>query len=79
MERGRDDEWRLRELGPGGMERRLPRILGFELPIARLEAKFKMGQDERILDTRSAIARLADGIDPELAEMMGRHNAHRTT
>jgi transcriptional regulator len=79
MERGRDDEWRLRELGPGGMERRLPRILGFELPIARLEAKFKMGQDERILDTRSAIARLADGIDPELAEMMERHNAHRTT
>lgn len=79
LERGRPEEWRLRELGPGGMERRLPRILGFELPIARLEAKFKLGQDERILDTRAAIARLADGIDPDLAEMMERYNAHRTT
>jgi transcriptional regulator len=59
------------------MERRLPRILGFELPISRLEAKFKMGQDERLLDTRAAIAKLAQGIDPELAEMMERHNAHR--
>jgi transcriptional regulator len=78
MERGRADEWRLRELGPGGMERRLPRILGFDLPISRLEAKFKMGQDERLLDTRAAIERLTDGIDRELAEMMERHNAHRT-
>lgn len=77
MERGRSDEWRLRELGPGGMERRLPRILGFEIPIARLEAKFKMGQDERLLDTRAAIARLADDIDPELSQLMERHNAHR--
>lgn len=78
MERGRANEWRLRELGPGGMERRLPRILGFELPISRLEAKFKMGQDERLLDTRAAIGILAEGINPELAELMERHNAHRT-
>jgi len=77
LEHGRPDEWRLRELGPGGMERRLPRILGFDLPIARLEAKFKMGQDERLLDTRAAITKLASGIDPELAEMMRRYNAHR--
>jgi transcriptional regulator len=78
MERGRPEEWRLRELGPGGMERRLPRILGFELAIDRLEAKFKMGQDERFLDTRAAIARLADGIDPELALLMEKHNRSRT-
>lgn len=74
LERGRTERWRLGELGPGGMERRLPHILGFELPIERLEAKFKMGQDERPADTKAAIERLADNIDPELAALMSRCN-----
>lgn len=88
LERGRPGEWRLRELGAGGMERRLPHILGFTMAIDRLEAKFKMGQDERLADTNAAMARLADGDggergegrdggDRDLAELMVRHNAHR--
>lgn len=77
LERGRAERWRMRELGAGGMERRLPHILGFALPIARLEAKFKMGQDERLPDTSAAITRLADGIDPTLSALMEAHNAHR--
>lgn len=76
LEKGREDRWRIRELGPGGMERRIPHILGFDLPIERLEAKFKMGQDERLYDTRGAIAALADA-DSVLAGAMTRHNAHR--
>jgi transcriptional regulator len=77
METGREKRWHAGELGPGGMNRRLPHILGFELPIERLDAKFKMGQDERLGDTRAAIAKLGDKIDPPLAVLMKRHNENR--
>ncbi|RVA82007.1 hypothetical protein EN914_11680, partial [Mesorhizobium sp. M7A.F.Ca.CA.001.08.2.1] len=76
LEKDRDDRWRMRELGPGGMERRIPGIIGFDLPIGRLEAKFKMGQDERLYDTGGAI-RVLEQNDPALATMMKAHNAHR--
>lgn len=76
LEKDRPDRWRMRELGPGGMERRLPHVVGFEMPIARLEAKFKMGQDERLYDTAAAIDAL-ERSDPALAETMRKHNAHR--
>ncbi|MEV8878046.1 hypothetical protein [Mesorhizobium ciceri] len=58
------------------MERRIPGIIGFDLPIGRLEAKFKMGQDERHYDTGGAI-RVLEQNDPALATMMKAHNAHR--
>lgn len=77
LEKDRDDRWRMRELGVGGMERRMPHIIGFDLPIERLEAKFKMGQDERLYDTRAAIDALEEN-DPELARMMTAKNARRT-
>ncbi|RWP37636.1 FMN-binding negative transcriptional regulator [Mesorhizobium sp.] len=76
LEKDRADRWRMRELGPGGIERRIPHILGFDLPIERLEAKFKMGQDERLYDTNAAIGTLEQS-DPALATMMKMHNAHR--
>ncbi|CCV13133.1 FMN-binding negative transcriptional regulator [Mesorhizobium sp. STM 4661] len=76
LEKDREDRWRMRELGPGGMERRMPHILGFDLPIERLEAKFKMGQDERLYDTSAAIDAL-EARDPALAAMMTARNAHR--
>ncbi len=76
LEEGREDRWHMRELGPGGMKRRMPRILGFELPIERIEAKFKLGQDERPYDTSAAIAALGQR-NPVLADMMRKHNAHR--
>jgi transcriptional regulator len=76
LEDGRDDRWRMRELGPGGMERRMPHILGFSLPASRMEAKFKMGQDERLYDTNAAIAALS-GNDPALSDAMTRHNSSR--
>lgn len=76
LEHHRSKRWSLRELGAGGMERRLPKILGFEIPLERLEAKFKMGQDEPLPDTRAAILALSDA-DPALADLMSRHNAHR--
>ncbi|MEO5756777.1 MAG: FMN-binding negative transcriptional regulator [Mesorhizobium sp.] len=76
LEKDREDRWRMRELGPGGMERRMPHIIGFDLPIDRLEAKFKMGQDERLYDTAGAMEALEER-DPALAALMNAHNAHR--
>ena len=76
LEKDREDRWRLRELGAGGMERRMPHIIGFDLPIGRLEAKFKMGQDDRLYDTSAAIEKVGQS-DPALAAMMTAHNAHR--
>jgi len=76
MEERREDRWRMSELGQGGMERRLPHVVGFELPVEQLEAKFKMGQDERLYDTSAAIEALEEH-DPALAETMQKHNARR--
>lgn len=77
LERGRPERWRLRDLGSGGMARRMPKIVCFELPIARLEAKFKMNQDERPGDTRAAAGVLERGGQGALAEMMRERNAMR--
>jgi transcriptional regulator len=41
-----------------------------------MEAKFKMGQDERLYDTNAAIAALA-GNDPALSDAKTRHNSSR--
>jgi transcriptional regulator len=58
------------------MERRLPNVLAFDMPVERLEAKFKMGQDERLYDTAGAIEALEES-NPDLATLMRQHNAHR--
>lgn len=77
LEKGREDRWHLKELGPGGMKRRLPKVVGFRLPIDRLDVTFKMGQDEPLTDTDAAIDRLAGGIDPDLAGLMRQENETR--
>ena len=59
------------------MKRRLPYILGFEMPIERIEAKFKMGQDERQIDTRAAIDKLQDSSSRNLSDLMRRHSEKR--
>lgn len=64
LEKGRPGAWRMGELGPGGLERRLPRILGFELVIEKIEVSFRLGQDERARDMAGVAAGLrAEGRD----------------
>ena len=43
--------------------RRLPNIAGFEMEIERLEAKFKLGQDEPRKDAMAVADRLAVSPD----------------
>ena len=77
LEQGRDKPWGINELGDEGIARRVANIVAFELSIDRLEAKFKLGQDERLPDTRAAIEHLQrDGGCP-LATRMEEKNRHR--
>lgn len=54
LERNRPNGWRMAELGPGGLDRRLPHIIGYELVIERVETSFRLGQDERERDMIAA-------------------------
>ncbi len=77
LEQGRERAWNMQELGDEGVGRRLRNIVGFELSIERLEAKFKMGQDERPLDTQAAIERLELAGACPLAMQMEQKNRNR--
>lgn len=77
LEQGRDKPWDIDELGDEGTQRRVRNIVAFELPIERLDAKFKLGQDERLSDTCAAIEHLQrDGGCP-LATRMEEKNRDR--
>lgn len=82
MEGAVPDGWRMDEVPHSEIARRLPSIVGFELEIERLEAKFKLGQDEPLKDALAVAARFeaAGAADPNakaLAAMVRRANADR--
>ena len=58
------------------MERRRPQVVGFEMPIARLDAQVQDGQGERLYDAAATVEAL-ETADPTFADPMRRHNAHR--
>jgi transcriptional regulator len=66
METGEQNPWKMSELGAEGIQRRLPFIIGFEILIERVEAKFQMSQYERV----EAIAELKKRGDNEVAQAM---------
>lgn len=81
MEGDIEDGWSMDEIPHSEISRRLPAILGFELEIERLEAKFKLGQDEPRRDALAVASRLGASGDPErqrLAEVVRRANEDRT-
>ena len=57
--------WRVDEVPRSEITRRLPMIAGFEFEIERLEAKFKLGQDEPKKDAMAVATRLLSSKDPE--------------
>lgn len=77
QEADNDNRWRMGELGRAGIERRMPKIVCFELPIDNWQAKFKMHQDEWASDTRDVCPHLRERGDSELAERMELFNAGR--
>ena len=64
MEAAVPNGWRMDEVPHSEITRRLPAILGFELDIERIEAKFKLGQDEPRKDAMAVAEHLAASSDP---------------
>ncbi len=80
MERPVAGGWRMDEVPRSEITRRLPSIAGFELDIERLEAKFKLGQDEPRKDAMAVADRLmssAESSQRQLGEAVRRANVDR--
>ena len=72
-EGGRPDGWRITSVPADFYDRMLRAIVGFEMPITRLDGKFKLGQNRSVEDRRRTIAALERFASPEatlLAEFM---------
>jgi len=72
--------WKTSEIPEKDVTRRLPAILGFEFHIDRLEAKFKLGQDEPKRDALAVADHLLASANPRdriLGAMTRRYNENR--
>jgi len=79
-ERRFENGWKTSEVPPEAITRRLNSILGFELHVDRLEAKFKLGQDEPKRDALAVAHRLlasSSPADQALGAMVLRYNESR--
>jgi transcriptional regulator len=63
-EQGRDPEWQM-ALPEDYMQKMLKAIVGFELPLARVEGKFKMSQNRSEADQRSVMEQLSASSHPD--------------
>ena len=80
MEKQIPGGWSMDEVPHSEITRRLPNIAGFEMEIERLEAKFKLGQDEPRKDAMAVADRLAaspDHSQRQLGEAVRRANVDR--
>lgn len=74
------DGWKITELPEEAIMRRLNLIVGFELHVDRVEAKFKLGQDEPKCDALAVADHLLASSDPRdlaLGAMVLRYNEGR--
>ena len=68
--------WRIEDQPPEFNDRMLAGIVGFEMPVLKVEAKFKLGQNRRLEDRKGAIAGLESENSPQglaLANFMRSH------
>lgn len=80
MESSFTNGWKLADVPPSDIKRRLPAIMGFEIEIARLEGKFKLGQDEPKKDALAVsqiLERSSTTSDVELSRLIREYNANR--
>lgn len=70
--------WQTGEIPRAEITRRFAGILGFEFHVDRIEAKFKLGQDEPLRDAL-AVADKLDQSNSELASLIREQNANRTS
>jgi transcriptional regulator len=81
MESDFPDGWKMTDIHHSGITRRLSHIMGFEIPIERIEGKFKLGQDEPKKDAMAVASKLACASDPahrDLSAMIHLYNQDRS-
>jgi transcriptional regulator len=69
-------DWRLEDLPPDFTARMLPAIVAFELPVERVEAKFKLGQNREAADRAGTVAGLEREGSPESLALAAFMRAH---
>ncbi len=75
-----ENGWKTSDIPEREIARRLPAILGFELLIDRIEAKFKLGQDEPKRDAMAVAQHLLSSeseSDRSFGELVKRYNEGR--
>ncbi|MGA7342089.1 MAG: FMN-binding negative transcriptional regulator [Terracidiphilus sp.] len=80
MESHYPNGWRSSEIPRQDVTRRFAEITGFRLHVTRLEAKFKLGQDEPVRDALAVADVLAEHQAPQdrvLASLIRKHNQAR--
>lgn len=83
MEAHYPNGWRTSEIPREAITRRFASIMGFRIRVARMEAKFKLGQDEPLRDALAVAAALEkhddNPRDHALAALIRKHNCARST
>jgi transcriptional regulator len=80
MESGIPNGWKTSEIPREEITRRFASIIGFRMHVTRLEAKFKLGQDEPIRDAIAVADQLEEQAAPNaraLAQLIRKHNHAR--
>ncbi len=80
MESHYQGSWRTSEIPRSEIVRRFPAITGFRIRVSRVEAKFKLGQDEPLHDALAvadALEQHSSPQDQELAALIRRNNNSR--
>lgn len=81
MESSYPNGWKTGEIPRTEITRRFAGIVGFRLHVTRMEAKFKLGQDEPLSDALAVAAELETHETPSdrvLARLIGEQNLTRT-
>jgi transcriptional regulator len=70
------DAWRIEDLPVDYRSRQLSGIVGFEMPVLRLEAKFKLGQNRAAIDRARTIEELERKNSSEASNLAAFMRAH---
>jgi len=66
--------WSVADLSADEVQRLIRNVVSFEMPLSRIEGKFKLNQGEKPERTRAAVARLEEQGESELAMYLQRFN-----
>ena len=71
-EADRDRPWRIDEQPKDFIDKLVPGVVAFEIPISRIEGKFKLSQNRSEADRRGVVAGLRTAGEAALADFMDR-------